>query len=295
MNIAYFTKGVRGSTCLAHILEKGYSVRAVIGVVPEEEISRLSAKYKFPVLLLEKINSSDSIARLRKLEADLFVLSGYNQIIKKEVIGIPALGTINLHGGKLPQYRGAAPINWQIINGETTGGCAIIYVDEGIDTGPIIAQKIYPITAEDTHASVLEKTLQIFPPLLVSVLEQIDSGTVKASPQDPQEGGYFSRRYPQDSQIDWKGMTDLQVHNLVRGMHGPYPSAFTSRDGVKIEIEQTELLKENISGIPGRVPLKQGKDVVVLASNRGLLIKEIVVDGKSLDPAEFMRVGDDLG
>ena len=136
---------------------------------------------------------------------------------------LPPLGTINLHGGKLPEYRGAAPINWQIINGETSGGCSIIYVDEGIDTGDIIAQEIYPIEAHDTHASILEKTLEIFPRLLIQVLEQIENGTVKAQKQDPHAGSYYIRRYPSDSEINWDRLTDIQVHNLVRGMFGPYP------------------------------------------------------------------------
>jgi methionyl-tRNA formyltransferase len=295
MNIIYFSKGIRGSTCLEHILEAGYQVGAVVGVSREKELESLASRYNFPILYFDKPNAQEAIEELRELQPDIFVLSGYNKILKMPLISVPPLGTINLHGGKLPQFRGAAPLNWQIIKGESSGGCAIIYVDEGIDTGPIIAQEFYPITAEDTHASVLEKTLQIFPPLLVRVLEQIEAGSVDAAIQDPLEGGYYCRRYPRDSQIDWAGMTDLQVHNLVRGMHGPYPSAFTFRDGQKIEIEKTELLPETISGVPGRVPLKKGKDVVALASNRGLLIREIMVDGKATTPSDFFKVGDDLG
>lgn len=294
MNIVYFTKGERGSACLSHILEKGYSIGAVIGVVPEDDINQLSEKHGFPVLILDKINSAESVARLKELEADLFILCGYNKIIKQQVIEIPPLGTINLHGGKLPDFRGAAPLNWQIIHGETSGGCAIIYVDEGIDTGDIIAQEIYPITDEDTHASVLEKTLRIFPRLLVEVLEQIENGTVKATPQDPDEGGYYGRRYPSDSCIDWETMTDVQVHNLVRAMHGPYPSAFSFQKGGKVEIERTELLEETIIGKPGCVTETRGNDVIVQAMDRGLLIKEIIVGGEEIAPADFFEIGEQL-
>ncbi len=171
----------------------------------------------------------------------------------------------------------------------------IIYVDEGIDTGDIIAQEIYPITPDDTHASVLQKTLDIFPPLLVKVLGEIEVGTVKAEPQDPTTGGYYCRRYPRDSQIDWKSMTDHQVHNLVRGMHGPYPAAFTYRNGQKVEVDQTRLLEETIRGIPGRVPHKRGNSVVVLTSNRGILIEKITVENNTVEPAAFFQIGDDLG
>ena len=295
MNIVFFTKGIRGSTCLSYILERGFSVGTVIGVEPEQGISDLSDKFKFQVIFPNKINNESSIAILKKLKPDLFILCGYNKILKLPVIEIPPLGTINLHGGKLPGYRGAAPINWQIINGETTGGCSIIYVDEGIDTGDIIGQEIYPITPEDTHASILKKTLQIFPPLLTKVLHQIKEGSIQAKTQDPAEGSYYSRRYPRDSRIDWATLDDIEVQNLVRGMFGPYPAAFTYRGDTKVEIDKTRLLEETITGMPGRVPQKRGKEVIVLTKNRGLLIQEISVNGEKLDPSSFFKIGDDLG
>jgi len=294
MNIVYFSKGVRGSRCLAHILDAGYDVKAVVGVSKEDSLEKLGQQHDFPIIFLDKLNTPETVKVLEAYNPDLFILCGYNKILKSLIINIPPLGTINLHGGKLPEYRGAAPINWQIINGETTGGCSIIYVDEGIDTGDIIAQEIYPITAEDTHASVLEKTLNIFPPLLETVLQQIESGSVKAAKQDLLAGQYYSRRYPRDSHIDWKTMDDIQVNNLVRGMHGPYPAAFTNLGDTKIEIHKTKLLNESINGTPGRVPQKRGKDVIVLAKNRGLLIEKISVDEKEIDPADLIKIGDDL-
>ena len=286
MEILYFTKGERGSVCLAAILKNGYEIKAVIGVVPEEAIDHLSKEYGFPVLYLDQVNSSESVQKLREFDADLFILCGYNKIIKQQVIEIPPMGTINLHGGKLPEFRGAAPINWQIIHGETTGGCSIIYVDEGIDT-----EEIYPITPEDTHASVLEKTLIIFPKLLLEVLEQIKSDTVNAVPQDPEEGGYYGRRYPHDSLINWETMTDIQVHNLIRAMHGPYPSAYTFMDGKKIEIEKSALLEDTHTGNPGKITEIRENGVIVQASNRGLLIEDIIVTGESRDPGEFFKIG----
>jgi methionyl-tRNA formyltransferase len=294
MNIVYFSKGVRGSRCLAHIVDAGYDVKAVVGVSKEDSLEELSQQHGFPIIFLDKLNTPVTVKELEAYTPDLFILCGYNKILKSLIIDIPPLGTINLHGGKLPEYRGAAPINWQIINGETTGGCSIIYVDEGIDTGDIIAQEIYPITAEDTHASVLEKTLNIFPALLETVLQQIESGSVKATKQDLLAGQYYSRRYPRDSRIDWKTMDDVQINNLVRGMHGPYPAAFTCLGDTKIEIHKTKLLDESISGTPGRVPQKRGKDVIVLAKNRGLLIEKVSVDENQIDPADLIKIGDDL-
>jgi len=295
MKIVYFSKGLRGSQCLSRILEAGYVVKTIVAVDQEQPLDEIARKYDLPIIYPENINSDNTITQLKTFNADLFILCGYNKILKQPIIEIPPLGTINLHGGKLPEYRGAAPINWQIINGETTGGCSIIYVDEGIDTGDIIAQEIYQIDAGDTHASILEKTLDIFPRLLLDVLEQIENGTVQPQKQDPSEGGYFPRRYPKDSEIIWAEMTDIEVHNLVRGMHGPYPAAYTNKAGEKIEIDKTELIDETITGVPGRVAGEHKNGIIVLAKNRGLLISSITVDGKEIDPKSFLGIGDDLG
>lgn len=294
MKIVYFSKGIRGSRCLAAILEHGADIQAVVGVDPEPDLERLIVPHGIEIIYPTRINTAEMVTKLKSYQADLFVLSGYNKILKPLIFEIPPLGTINLHGGKLPEYRGAAPINWQIINGESTGGCSIIFVDEGIDTGDIILQERYPISPVDTHASVLEKTLEIFPRLLVNVLEDLGTGKVQAEKQDPLEGCYYTRRYPRDSIIDWQRMTDVQVHNLVRGMRGPYPEAFTFRGQEKVEILRTSLLKETITGTPGRVPMKRETAVVALARNRGLLIKEILVNRKSVRPADYFQIGDDF-
>ena len=294
MRIVYFSKGIRGATCLAHIIQAGYFVEAVVGVSPEAELESLSQQHRFPIIFPEKLNTEETAQELKGFQPDLFILSGYNKILKSIILSIPPKGTINLHGGKLPDYRGAAPINWQIINGETTGGCSIIYVDEGIDTGDIISQEYYPIQPDDTHASILEKTLEIFPPMLVKVLKQIEKGKTNPISQDPLQGKYYCRRYPRDSKINWAKLNDVQVHNLVRGMHGPYPAAFTYRGEMKIEIDKTRLLEETIVGTPGRVPQKKGQSIIVLAKNRGILVEEISVEGKVYAPSEMIQIGDDL-
>lgn len=294
MKIVYFSKGVRGIRCLEAILENGADVKAVVGVNSDPDLDRLTGSIGIEMLYPERINTALMVKKLKEYQADLFVLSGYNKILRPLIFEIPPLGTINLHGGKLPEYRGAAPINWQIINGESTGGCSIIFVDEGIDTGDIIMQERYPITPADTHASVLEKTLEIFPRLLVKVIGDLQQGSVQVEKQNPLEGCYYTRRYPRDSIIDWQGMTDIQIHNLVRGMRGPYPAAFSYREQEKVEILRTGLLKETITGTPGRVPIKRKPSVVALAKNRGLLIEEILVNRKHVEPADYFQIGDDF-
>ena len=247
------------------------------------------------VLRPDRVNHPDVITAVRALEPDLFVLSGYDQILRRELLGVPGRGTINLHGGKLPEYRGTAPINWQIINGERVGGCAVLFADEGIDTGDILDQRSFPIEPEDDAQSVLIKTLELFPGMLTGVLRRFQEGDVQGERQDLQAGAYYTRRYERDGKIDWRGMRAETVHNLVRALVPPYPGAFTERAGERIAILKSRIMEEAIHGIPGRVPLKRPSGVVVIAADRGLLVETVLVAGETVAARDFFQIGEDLG
>ena len=298
MRILYFGNGIRGQTCLKTMVNQGENVVGVVAHPGEKStVARLAEKLGLRYFQPKKVNARSFLEEVNKLGPDLCVLSGYNQILRKEILSIPKFGVINLHGGRLPEYRGVAPINWQILNGEVKGGCSIIYVDEGIDTGDIIAQDYYDISPNDDAATATEKTLQIFPPLLVESLARIREGTVKRIRQDPNAGCYYTRRYPKDGEIDWNTMTAVQVHNLVRALVKPYPGAFTHHVTKRIVIWKTSLLTNVIKGIPGRVPLKQNLGAVVIAADRALLIEKVSIgeSEKIIDARPCFDLGDDLG
>ncbi len=300
MKILYFGKGIRGIKCLEALVEGGRRDE-ITGVVTSpgmmDEMAQKAKEMGFKILQPEKVNGEECIKEVSFLKPDIFILAGYSSILKKEILSIPPMGAINLHGGKLPEYKGVAPINWQIINGEARGGCVVLFVDEGIDTGDIIAQELYDITMEDTAATVLEKTLKLFPSMLVNALDEIEKGTVKRHTQDIFKGCYYTRRYPRDGKIVWKEMTAVQVYNLVRSLVKPYPGAFFFHRGKKIIVNRAALLQEDIRGIPGRVSLFRGEGVIVIARDRGILIEEISLDGEMAgrEPrAYFKSLGDDL-
>ena len=297
MRIVYFGNGPRGVRCLEALVESGDEVCGVVAhPKPGADVAVSAEKMGLSLLQPRNINDAETIEWVRALDAEIFVLAGYSQIVRRGILSVPPAGTINLHGGRLPEYRGTAPINWQIINGETTGGCSIIYVDEGIDTGDIIAQEYYDIEDRDDAASVLAKTLEIFPRLLLQTMTAIKDGTVKREKQDPLAGCYYTRRYPRDGKIDWKSQTAHQVHNLVRALVKPYPGAFTFLDGVRIAIWRTRLLPREIKGIPGRVPLRSDDGMVVIASDMGLLVTEISVGDseEAISARDYLRIGNDL-
>lgn len=293
MKIIYFGKGKRGKLCLEEIIKFNFNVVALVVDSIEDECYRYAKKKGIKILIIKFINSNDIEAKLKNLKSDLFILSGYNKIIKKNIINIPKITTINLHGGALPSYRGAAPINWQIINGEKEGGCCIIEVDEGIDTGPILIQKKYQITFEDTHFSVLDKTLKIFPEILIEVLSNIKKYLSNKRVQSLDQGSYFKRRNSKDSRINWH-QTDIEIYNLIRGMNGPYQWAFTFLDDVKIEFKSAKIISNNLYGKPGNVSKITNDGVFINCKNRALFVKEIRFRNNEKKAQYFFRINQQL-
>ena len=282
MKIIYFGNNIRGVQCLKALAEAGYVIASVV-VHPDaadksrsESVSFLAKQLGIRVLAPKNVNSSAFLADLQMLRPDLMILSGYNQILKKEVLSLPVKGTINPHGGRLPHYRGGSPINWQIINGESEGACSILYVDEGIDTGDLLAQEPYAIGPDETAAEVTKKTLEIFPALLIDVVRKIQSGTLKPIKQDVSAGNYYCKRYPKDGKIQWDQMNAQEVHNLVRALNGPnLPGAFTFLDGKKIIVWKTKLTEQSIKGVPCRIAVKSEEGLMVICRDKAILVSEI--------------------
>ncbi len=295
--ILYFGNGARGVKCLEAVHEAGLDIIGVVvhgGMKDSSDPHSLAACARslgLPLHDPKGVNSSEFVKVVRELKPDLKVLSGYTQILRKEILSVPPRGTINLHGGRLPDYRGASPIHWQIINGEESGGCAILYVDEGIDSGDILAQREYEIGPEATAGEIIARTLEIFPALLVDVLKDLAAGRARGVKQDREAGSYYCKRYPWDGEIDWKQMTDVQVHNLVRALHGPaLPGAFTFLGKEKVVVLRSRLLEETVCGSPGRIALKRADGVVVLCANRGLLVQELEVNREAVPAGQQLKI-----
>ena len=294
MDIIYFGNGSRGLRCLEILLEKKYNIIAIVGHVGDSDVVKLGLKHKINTFQPRKVNENNFVSKLRGYSSDLFVLAGYNQILKKDLINVPRLGAFNLHGGKLPEYRGVAPINWQIINGETKGGCCIILLDEGIDTGDIVEQAYYDISENDTAGDVINKQLKLFPPMLISAIENIRRNKLTRVKQDLSMGAYYTRRYPKDGRINWQKMTAQQAHNLIRALNGPYPPAFCNYNGERYNILFSRILDEKIMGLPGRIVLRRENGTVVIAKDIGLLITEISSQDGIFYSHKIFQLGDYL-
>lgn len=268
-------KGIRGKVCLEYLLKHERQPVLVIAQPNDQAgMIEVAQKAKLKNLITSNINQTSTLTKIEKLNPDLLVLSGFSQILKKPAINLPKLGAINLHGGPLPQYRGASVLNWQIINGETRGGISIIFVDEGIDTGDIIAAKHFPIKSTDTIKDVINKTLKLFPPMLLKVLKQIERGTVKSVPQDKQAGRYWRKRHPEDGLINWEEMTAKQVYDFVRALTKPYPGAFTYLNKKKIHLWQVKPAPYRIKAKPGTLIKQTKHQLVIRAKDRPVIVTD---------------------
>ena len=244
MNYIFAGKGERGLACLRYLVKNNFSPVLVIGQPGDSAgMINFAKASKLSTIVTKNINDEAVVFQLKKLQPDLLVLAGFTQILKKPVINLAKKGTINLHGGKLPQYRGASVLNWQIINGETVGGLSIIFVDEGVDTGDIIAKTTFPIKSSDTIKEVVDKSLELFPPLLLSVLQQFASGKVQHQPQ-PAGGKYWRKRKPEDGYFNSKVMTAKQIYDFVRALTKPYPGAFTDYKGKRIIVWKVRVIDQ---------------------------------------------------
>jgi methionyl-tRNA formyltransferase len=272
--ILYLTNGPRGLHCLRALLAANEPVVGVLGHAGSEasEAAKLAAAAGLPYRAPKGPNGPETLAWIRSLGARLAVMSGYSRIVKKPFLDGFADGVINLHGGPLPHYRGGSPLNWQILRGEREIGLSVMFTDEGIDTGPVLARDAFPLGPDETIDEVVAKTLPRFERLLLGVLAAQRRGALRPEPQDAARARYFAKRLPEDGFIDWRAMSAQQVHDLVRALSGSYPGAFTYHRGHKVVLERTRLLPETIIAPPGRVLARRADGVEVACADRALLV-----------------------
>ena len=192
-------------------------------------------KKSLPILQPQKIKSPEVVAELKKFPADLIVVVAFGQILSQEILDLPKFGAINVHASLLPKYRGAAPIEWSLINGETVTGITTMQMDAGLDTGDILLKTEVEISAEMILPELREKLQDAGAKLLVETLQQIKN--LKPVKQDNALSNYAPMLTKDLGRIDWQKSAQ-EIHNLVRGLYG---GAFTFLDGEKIKIWRTRL------------------------------------------------------
>jgi len=293
-DIVIFLNGERGLKTLEVVVAGGHGVRCAVtpdNLAGSDVAKRVVAAGVEPWPTAD-VNDAQFVDRLRDMEPRLGLIAGYSTIFKRPLIEAPALGTINLHAGPLPRYRGGSPLNWQIINGETTAGVSVIRIDEGIDTGPVLAEATFEIGPKDTIADAHAQANRLFPELVLKVLDGLDGGTLTERPQDEDAARYWFQRKAEDGRIDWPHMTAKQVHDLVRAVTRPYPGAFTEWEGRRVHVFAVELANGAPTGAPGQVYGSKGGPAVICREG-AVMLSDFDVDGDAgTDLPTGVRLGD---
>lgn len=239
--------------------------------------------------------SAKHIDFISEEKPDIFIVSGFNLILPSNLLKIAKYGGINCHAGRLPEYRGAAVIPWQIINGETEGEAYILEMKAGIDDGNILAKEKYSIEMSETSKHIINKVNIIFSNLVPKVIKGylLSGKNVPKLSQDDSGVCTWTQRFPQDGVIEWDKLTAIEVVNLVRALDDPYPGAFTYLGGMRIIIKSAKVHPDLIKGVPGRyVGIRDGK-ITIIAADRAVAILDYQVADRNNIQGEFsFKVGD---
>ncbi len=204
-----------------------------------------------PVHQPEKIRSPEAETLLQKLAPDCVVIIAYGQIIPARLLPVPKLGWINLHASLLPKYRGAAPINWAIVNGETRTGVTTMRIDAGMDTGEILLQREIEIGAKETAPELAARMSESGAPLMAETLCGLAAGSIAPKPQNHAEASYAPMLKKEDGRIDWKRPA-IEIYNRMRGF-APWPGAYTTFRGRTCQIWAEPVSKAGLVGMPSGV------------------------------------------
>jgi len=265
---------------------KGRGMKMVASPVKEYAISKNLEIYQ-----PEKVrNNIEFIEKIKSLEPDVICVVAYGKILPKELLEIPKLGCINVHGSLLPQYRGAAPIQWAVINGDKRTGITTMYMDVGMDTGDMILKEEVEIGPDETTGELWNRLSTIGGQLLVKTLEQIEKGTAPRIPQS-QDFTMAPMLDKEMSKIDWNNKTALEIKNLVRGLD-PIMGTYSYLNGKKIKIWKVDILPDdNISAENGTVVKADSKDGLYIKAKDGV-IKVLEIQGENarrMSVQDFLR------
>ncbi len=264
-------------------------------------VKECALKYDIPVYQPVKLREQENIDELSKLDIDFIVVVAFGQILPKSVLDMPKYGCINVHSSLLPKYRGAAPIQWTIIEGEEKTGITTMFMDEGLDTGDILLQEETPISDDETGGSLHDRLADMGASLLLKTLEGVKNNTIKRIKQDDELSNYVGMLNKSHGQMDFE-KSAVELDRLVRGLN-PWPSAYTSLNGKMFKIWEAKAMEinEQYTDKDNGEIVEVNKDSIIVKTGNGLLkLLQVQLEGKKrMFVEDFLRgyevnVGDKL-
>lgn len=284
---------------LKALVDEGYGVTAVVTQpdkpkgrgkhLAQSPVKECALVYEIPLLQPARIKDEAFINALKDFNPDFIVVIAYGKILPRDVLDMPPKGCINVHASLLPKYRGAAPINWAIINGEKETGVTTMLMDKGMDTGDILLSEKIEIKDDDTQQDVHDQLKDVGARLLIKTLRGLEAGVIKPTPQDDSKASYAPLLKKEDGRIDWT-LKPEEIRNLIRGLYS-WPGAYTHWEGKQIKIFNARVLSdERHTDEPGTI-LTVSSEGISVATPRGvLLITELQPQNKNrMSVAEFIR------
>ena len=238
----------------------------------------LAAESNLPVLQPTSIRTESFLNEIRSLKPDLIIVTAYGKILPVELLNLPPLGTINVHGSLLPKYRGAAPIQWAVIKGEQETGVTIMQMDEGMDTGDILFPVSVPIGEEDTAGTMFDKLAKLGGKTLVEAIQLLKEGKLPPIRQDDSQVSLAPLLSKEMGHVDWT-KDAKSLHCLIRGLD-PWPSAYGFFQEKRFRFFKPQIVKNDVSELPGTLCRADKEGLLVATGSDYLLIREIQTEGK---------------
>ncbi len=283
---------------LEAIIKKGHEVVAVYTqpdkpkgrskkLIPSE-VKVMAEKYDIPVYQPVKLREAENVEKIKEIDPEIIVVAAYGQILPLSILEIPKYGCINIHASLLPKYRGAAPIERCIIDGEEKTGVTTMYMAEGLDTGDMIESVETPITAEDTGLSLTERLSDMGAELIISTMEKLEGGTAKRTPQDDSKSNYAKMLDKAMGQLDFN-KTAVELERLIRGLI-PWPCCYTTIEGKSAKILKAEVVCGDSNAACGEIIEVTKKYFVINCKEGALKVLRITPEGKKeMDTAAFLN------
>ena len=283
---------------LEAVAAAGHSVAGVVtqpdkpkgrgGAVQMTPVKEKALEMGLSVYQPAKVREPEFVEFLRGLAADVFVVAAFGQILPGAVLALPRLGCVNVHSSLLPKYRGAAPIQWAIIDGAKETGVTTMMMDEGLDTGDILEQAAVPIEPDETGGSLHDKLSALGAKLIVSTLEKLENGTVSRIPQTDEGTCYAKMLKKSMGDIDWS-MDAEAIERLIRGL-SPWPGTYTGWNGKTLKIWKAQVVPEESGGVCGQVFLAVKGCLYVKCGKGALSLTELQPEGRKRMAADaFLR------
>lgn len=289
MNVIFMGTPEFAVPTLKKLYENGHNIQLVVTQpdkpfgrgkkLKKSEVKEAAEELNLPVFQPDKIKSPENIEMLRKYNPDVIVVVAYGQILSKEILELPKYGCINVHASLLPKLRGAAPLNWAIINGDTKTGVTTMQMDVGLDTGDMLLKSEVEINENMNVGRLHDMLMEIGAEVLIETLDKIEKNELKPEKQDDSTSSYAPMFNNENRKINWN-LSSKEIHDLIRGL-SPWPTAYFIMDEKIVKVYESTYSKEKTNHEPGYV-IKAENDGIYVATGDGIVIlKEIQMPGKN--------------